>query len=235
MTAGHKRKLTELELSSSSSGNSSSSPSSAGSEETVDGVDVQPKKKKARVTFEPEVEVRLLRDESQKERKKSGKSTAVVREEVRRAIQRHVSGTESEAYERVKEVFVADPKKDAEEREIELPTHESLRNHLLGMLSNVSALDRRCNELVNAVLGSEWLGRDESYVKLFVRFLGNLTAAQGGYLGPVLRMLVNGLAEGMRLPVSSDIFDRFGVLIDAVFYSFKRSREASWLLCRPDF
>lgn len=213
------------------------------------GVDV-PRKKKARVTFEPEVEVRLLRDESRKEGKKSGKkkggkddaagggtgekSTAVVREEVRRAIQRHVSGAESDAYERVKEVFMADPKKDAEERDIELPTHDSLRNHLLGLLSNVSALDRRCNELVNAVLGSEWLGRDESYVKLFVRFLGNLAAAQGGYLGPVLKMLVNGLAEGMQLPFSSSL-GKFGELIITVFYSSKRSREASWIFCRPNF
>lgn len=219
--AGQKRKHDDLELSSASSGDSAagsgsgSSPpsSSVGSDESADR-----KKKKARVTFEPEVEVRLLRDERRKggdgdgEKKvkaKGEKSTAVVREEVRRAIQRHVSGSESDAYERVKEVFLADPKRKAGEddddemdlgRQLELPTHESLRNHLMGLLSNVSALDRRCNELVNAVVGSEWLGRDESYVKLFVRFLGNLTAAQGGYLGPVLKMLVNGLADGMFLP-----------------------------------
>lgn len=207
-SGGQKRKLTDLELSSTSS---DSPPSSlAGSSEGTDGQ----KKKKARVKFEPEVEVRFLKDERErnagnKERSggnggEVGKSTAVVREEVRRAIQRHVTGTASEAYDRVKEVFLADPKKagDDEEgdEEFELPSPESLRNHLLGLLSNVSALDRRCNELVNAVLGSEWLGRDESYVKLFVRFLGNLAAAQGGYLGPVLKMLVNGFADGMYLP-----------------------------------
>ncbi|KAK2765458.1 DNA independent RNA polymerase I transcription factor [Arachnomyces sp. PD_36] len=217
-TAGQKRKLTDLELSSTASSSSSPPSSSVGS------VDEAPRKKKARVTFEPEVEVRFLKDDEGDARKKDKKknkkgdkgsangkegtkSTSVVREEVRRAIQRHVTAGEREAYDRVREVFLADPKEkggDDGVREIELPTHETLRNHLLGLLSNVAALDRRCSELVNAVLGSEWLGRDESYVKVFVRFLGNLAAAQGGYLGPVLKMLVNGLGDGMFSFTSSE-------------------------------
>jgi RNA polymerase I-specific transcription initiation factor RRN3 len=125
------------------------------------------------------------------------KSTALVREEIRRAILRHVAG-DSEAYDRIKEVFTADPKnlgKDGSPMN-ELPTPTTLRNHLLGLLANVSALDSNCNGLVHAVLSSEWVGRDESYVKLFVKFLGTLAAARGVYQQSVLRMLVGNLRHG---------------------------------------
>jgi RNA polymerase I-specific transcription initiation factor RRN3 len=125
------------------------------------------------------------------------KSSAVVREEVRRAIQRHITGTDSEAYDRIKEIFSADPRRRDEDGMFpyDVPTHTTLRYHLLGLLSNVASLDRSCNGLVNAVLNSVWLGRDESYIKLYIRFLGNLAAAQGSYLGPVLKMLVSYLGD----------------------------------------
>lgn len=127
-----------------------------------------------------------------------------MREEVRRAIQRHQNG-DSEAYDRVKEVFTADPKEvdDDGSPVHDLPSHTSLKNHLLALFSNVSALDGTCSGLVHAVLGSEWVGRDEAYVKLYVRFLATLTAARGGYLSSVLKMLVNGLRQGKVVPLSS--------------------------------
>ena len=260
--AGQKRGHAEMDLSSLSSQSEASSVVSAplssnGSEGSAGGdvdvdVDGPPAKKRARVKFEPEVEVRRFlrdgdRDRDEKGRKAGNggepvKTTAIVREEVRRAIQRHVSGSDSDAYDRVKEVFLADPKKlrdgDNDEDAYELPTHASLKNHLLGLLSNVSALDRRCNGLVEAVLGSEWLGRDEKYVRLFIRFLGNLGAAQGGYLGAVLKMLVDGLGDGMYLDLlyPSVSCMLFRVLIDGLcFYSFKSSRETPWLPCCSQF
>jgi RNA polymerase I-specific transcription initiation factor RRN3 len=152
--------------------------------------------KRARVQFESEVETRLLTPQSQGS--DNEKSTAVVREEVRRAIRRHASGTDSEAYDRVREIFTIDPKKVEEDGSMPYgaPTHTSIKRHLMGLMSNVAALDRNCSGLVHAVLSSEWLGRDDSYVKLFIRFLGNLSAAQGGYLRSVLKMLVNYLGEG---------------------------------------
>lgn len=143
--------------------------------------------------FQSEVEVHeRYNDENRPE-----KSAAVIREEVRRAIQRHVSASDSEAYDRVKEIFSADPRHRDNDGLFPygVPTRTTLKYHLMGLLSNVAALDRSCSGLVNAVLGSEWLGRDESYVKLYIRFLGNLAAAQGMYLSVVLRMLVSYLGE----------------------------------------
>lgn len=129
----------------------------------------------------------------------SDKSLAVVREEVRRAIHRHVSAGDSQAYDSIKEIFTADPKNaDEAMSSYDLPTRTALKHHLLGLLSHVASLDRNCSGLVNAVINSEWLGRDESYVKLFIRFLGNLAAAQGTYLGAVLKMLAAKLAGVSR-------------------------------------
>ncbi|KKA18246.1 RNA polymerase I specific transcription initiation factor RRN3 superfamily [Rasamsonia emersonii CBS 393.64] len=183
-TAGKKRKMEEMDLSSSPP---SSPVSDAGSR------DGPAPKKRARVQFESDVEMRHLPTAADGD--ENEKSAAVVREEVRRAIQRHVSGTDSEAYDRIKEIFSIDPKKAEEDGSYDVPTHTTLKRHLMGLLSNVAMLDRNCLGLVNAVLGSEWLGRDESYVKLFVRFLGNLAAAQGGYLRSVLKMLVGYFGE----------------------------------------
>ncbi|RAL02391.1 rDNA-binding RNA polymerase I transcriptional factor [Aspergillus ibericus CBS 121593] len=171
----------DLSLSSSSSSDVETSPSP---------------RKRTRVKFDKEVFMVPYQEETQSERKPE-KSAAVVREEVRRAIQRHVSGTDSEAYDRIKEIFAVDPRRRDEDNMFayDVPTHTSLRHHLMGLLSNVASLDRSCNGLVHAVLNSVWLGRDESYIRLYIRFLGNLAAAQGSYLGSVLRMLVNYLGE----------------------------------------
>ncbi|KAI9043791.1 rDNA-binding RNA polymerase I transcriptional factor [Aspergillus affinis] len=176
-TPGLKHRMEEMDLSLSPPSNSPS-PDSTPSP-----------RKRPRVQF---ADLRRATYDGQQSRTPE-KSAALVREEVRRAIQRHVSDGGSEAYDRIKEVFTADPRKHDDG--IDIPTHTSLKNHLLGLLSNVAALDRSCNGLVTAVLDSQWLGRDESYVKLYIRFLGNLAAAQGVHLGSVLRMLVKYLRE----------------------------------------
>jgi RNA polymerase I-specific transcription initiation factor RRN3 len=187
--AGVKHKLAEMDL--------SLSPSSSVASDGSDGTPSP--RKRVRVQFDKEVEMREASWSGQEKELavSAEKSAAVVREEVRRAIQRHVSGTDSEAYDRIKEIFSADPRRRDEDGLLseDLPTHTTLKHHLMGLLSNVSSLDRSCNGLVNAVLHSEWLGRDESYIKLYIRFLGNLAAAQGSYLGSVLKMLANHLGE----------------------------------------
>lgn len=152
-------------------------------------------KKRTRVQFDEDSLKNVLPAGNEVEDKPE-KSAAVVREEVRRAVQRHLSGTDSVAYDNVKDLFAADPRRKDEEYwlDYQKPTHTSLRHHLMGLLSNVAMLDRGCNGLVNSVLDSQWLGRDESYVKLYIRFLGNLAAAHGSYLNSVLKMLAKYLA-----------------------------------------
>ncbi|OAX83943.1 hypothetical protein ACJ72_01684 [Emergomyces africanus] len=201
-TIGQKRKRSQMDMSSTTISDMGISSDEADDDD--DERNVSPTtssfsaKKRARVKFEMD----MLNNEQQYEKNgfnnnsNTEKSAAMVREEVRRAIQRHLMG-DSEAYDRVKEIFTADPKEleDDDSPVYDVPSPVTLRNHLLGLFSNVSALDGSCSGLVHAVLGSEWLGRDEGYVKLFVRFMGTLAAARGTYLNSVLKVLVHGLRQ----------------------------------------
>lgn len=189
VTAGGKRKAVNMDI--------SVMPLSSAASDISD--EAPSPRKRARVQFESDVELREIQSWNGDDglEQGTGKSVAVIREEVRRAIQRHVSGSDSEAYDHIKEIFSADPKRLDEDAMLSyiLPSHTTLKHHLMGLLSNVSSLDWSCSGLVTAVLHSEWLGRDDHYVKLYIRFLGNLAAAQGRYLTLILKMLVNFLGE----------------------------------------
>ena len=191
-TAGKKRKIVVIDL------ESSPEPSSAPLSDAGNRDGPAPAKR-ARVQFDDTADIkhstRTVEDDTPQE-----KSAALVREEIRRAIQRHVSGADSEGYDQIKEIFTTDPKETPDEESPEIPSPTSIKRHMMGLLSNVAALNRDCSGLVHAVLGSEWVGRDESYVKLFVRFLGNLAATHAGFMRAVLKMLVNYFGES-KLPL----------------------------------
>ncbi|KAJ5887551.1 hypothetical protein N7495_007592 [Penicillium taxi] len=189
---GKKRKMDEVDR-------SLSPPSS------IDGIsETAPiSRKRPRVTFNESIQTREIAiDELPPTPPTTIKSLAVIREEVRGAIYRHVTSSDTEGYNQIKEIFAADPRKPDDA--YEMPSHSTLRNHLMALVSHISSLDRNCSSLVSAILDSEWVGRDEAYVKLFIRFLGNLCAAQGTYLALVLKMLTSkltGVPHGTgRLP-----------------------------------
>ncbi|KAI9802415.1 MAG: hypothetical protein M1825_002798 [Sarcosagium campestre] len=114
----------------------------------------------------------------------------LIQFEVRRAIERHRVG-DNGGYDSLRELFSADA--DSTDR----PSTATLRNHLLALMGNVSFLNKSCSSLVGAVLDTDWLGRDDGFVALYIRFIGLLVSAQGVYLSPVLSMLVGNLT---RLP-----------------------------------
>ncbi|KIW99914.1 uncharacterized protein Z518_10842 [Rhinocladiella mackenziei CBS 650.93] len=133
--------------------------------------------KRSRVTFDSDVEIVSADDDEDLD-------PLVVREQVRRAIERH-RFREDEAYERIKSLFSTSPEKP------NAPSTKALKIHLQAILAHVTALNKDCNGLVNAVLYSEWIGRDETYCALFVRFLNNLAAAQQGYQHKMMSVLVD--------------------------------------------
>ncbi|EFQ99863.1 RNA polymerase I-specific transcription initiation factor rrn3 [Nannizzia gypsea CBS 118893] len=198
--AGQKRKLLDLTIPSDISTGSAYSDTNAGpTTATTPGGSPGPSKKRARVKFDitvgsPVSPVKMMDTEA--DERAAEKDKALTREEVRRAIQRHLVG-DSEGYDRIKEMFSVDPKalEDDGTPVFDLPSPVSLKNHLMGLLGNVSSLDGSCSGLVHAMLNSEWVGRDTTYVRLFVQFLATLSAARGGYLSSVLKMLVNGLRQ----------------------------------------
>ena len=133
--------------------------------------------KRVRVTFDPDIEIVSADDEDDLD-------PLLVREEVRRAIQRHFAG-DDEDYERVKSVFSDSPGKSRRS------STNAIRAHLQAALVHVSSLDKRCNGLVSAILSTEWVGRDENFTAIYTKFLGNLAASQSGYLHRILLSLVD--------------------------------------------
>lgn len=143
--------------------------------------------KRSRVTFDSDVEFVSADDEDEIE-------PLLVREEIRRAIQRHLLG-DNDTYERVKSIFSADPRKDS------APSALAVRVHLSSLLAHVDRL-KGCQGLVKAAIYTEWVGRDERFVNLHTKFLGNIAAAQAGYTEMVMRSLVEllGKQKTRRLP-----------------------------------
>ena len=134
--------------------------------------------KKAKVSFDSDVEVRVVDDWET--------SPEFIHEEVRQALAKRANGNNS-GYEKIKEVYST--RKNGEEE----PTPRLIKTYTTALLGNVSALTKSNADLVHEVLYSQWLGRQEDYVALFVRFLANLISAQGTFLGEAVRMLVNNL------------------------------------------
>jgi RNA polymerase I-specific transcription initiation factor RRN3 len=144
--------------------------------------------KRTRVTFDSEVEIVSADDEDDL-------SPDVITEQVRRAVQRHKNGDHT-SYENFVGIFTASADQDAG------PSSKMLRKHLTAVLANIAGLTKECTSLVDAVLFSEWIGRDEAYFALFVRFLSNLAAAHRGHQTKIMEMIVEllGPQRTRRLP-----------------------------------
>lgn len=154
--------------------------------------------KRARVTFNPTVEEKVMEAYSVKAR-----NVEVIRTEVRRAIEAHKRG-ESADYDALKDVFApaakGEPGNDDDDDEDDDTTalaRVDLKTYLVVLTNHVSLL-KGCTGLVKAVLACDWMGRDTGFVKTYIQFLGHLSSAQGSYTGLVLDMLV-GYFHGGKL------------------------------------
>ncbi|KAL9110264.1 MAG: hypothetical protein Q9227_005171 [Pyrenula ochraceoflavens] len=147
-----------------------------------------PAKKRKAVAFDSDVEVFNL-DEA------SDNDPALIREETKRAIIRHLAG-DSEAYNKLCDIFKTDPRRE------NAPSGRRIKIHLQAVLANISNLTKQCSKLVNAILNSEWAGKDQGHVTLFFQFLGNLVAVNSSFLPSVTQMLVALLSttKPKRLP-----------------------------------
>ena len=139
--------------------------------------------KRAKVTFDSDVEVKVM-DEWEK-------APGLIQEEVRRAFAKRALGDNS-GYDELKEIYT--PKRSEEDE----PSSTTIKNYTTALVGNVSELNRSNSELVHLVLKSQWLGRQEDYVTIYVRLLVNIVSAHGIFLGDTLRMLVNNLKAGKQ-------------------------------------
>ena len=139
--------------------------------------------KRPKVTFDTDVEVHVMEEWEM--------APALVQEEVRRAFTNRALG-DSSGYEKLKDVYST--KKDQEE---ELNSN-TLKSYTIALLADVSTLNKSNADLVHVVLRSEWLGRQEDYITVYVRLLANIVSAHGVFLGEAMRMLVSNLTAGKR-------------------------------------
>ena len=112
------------------------------------------------------------------------KTLPLLREEVRRAIDRHRSG-DSVAYDSLKQLLTTDPHAD------DAPSPKLLLKYILAFTVHANSMSKGCSGLVDAILNCSWLGRDEAFLEAYLRLLTSLISAQSGYSRPVLQSMVN--------------------------------------------
>jgi RNA polymerase I-specific transcription initiation factor RRN3 len=139
--------------------------------------------KRAKVAFDEKVEVQNIHDWE--------KAPEVILEEVRRALQKHAQGEDS-GYDELKSIF------DSQQKEKKPVSSITMKSYTMALLSNVSNLNKPCSDLVHAVLNSQWLGRDDDYVRAYMRLMANIVSSQGMFVVEVLGMLVENLTGGKR-------------------------------------
>jgi RNA polymerase I-specific transcription initiation factor RRN3 len=144
--------------------------------------------KRARVTFDSDIEIMSADEEGSVD-------PILIKEQVRRALERQQTG-DATGLERIRMIFATTPDSPNP------PSAKNLRAHLQALLANVSSISKECSPLVSAVLKSEWVGRDEAYYALFVRFISNLAAAKRGFQSKIMQTLVDllGPQKTRRIP-----------------------------------
>ena len=136
--------------------------------------------KRARVTFDSDVEIRTVDDLE--------KPPEIIYDEVRRAMKRRLQGESDDAgYNKLKEVYAHD--KDGQVAF----NPKTMMIYASAILANISAFRPSDSDLVHPMIQSDWLGGSEDYFFLFMRLLANLVSLQGVFLGDVMRMLVDNL------------------------------------------
>lgn len=149
--------------------------------------------KRLRVAFDDNVDVRIMDDWNTK-------PVELVREEVRSAIEGHLrTGDEQDntGYEQLRMIFVGagttqDPsRRDSEKAGYadERPNTALLKQYIAALTQRVSEL-RHCGSLIMAVMDINWVGREETFVATYTRFLAALGSAVPGVLRTVLDRMV---------------------------------------------
>ncbi|KAF2771959.1 RRN3-domain-containing protein [Teratosphaeria nubilosa] len=144
--------------------------------------------KRLKVEFDPNVEIRILDDWNEK-------SLELVKEEVRVGVEKHLaSGDKRDDTEYIKLLQLL----GQEVGSGEAPSGRLLKKYLLAVEAKVSSLGD-CGKLVSAVLELSWLGRDDVFAQLYVRFLTTLATAHTKFVPSITQKLVSHFA---RLPAS---------------------------------
>ncbi|KAK4550029.1 hypothetical protein LTR36_002996 [Oleoguttula mirabilis] len=156
--------------------------------DTDDEASLSSQTKKLKVAFSPNVDVRFVDDWDEK-------SFELVKEEVRLGIERHLAPgdrRDDAQYSKLLQLLGHDIESG------DAPSGKLLKKYILAIEAKVSSLGQ-CGKLVTAVLQLAWLGRDDVFVGIYLRFLTSLAATHAKYISSIMQMLV---AHFARLPAS---------------------------------
>ncbi|KAK3719040.1 DNA independent RNA polymerase I transcription factor [Vermiconidia calcicola] len=156
--------------------------------DTDDEAGLSSSTKKLRVTFDPNVNVRIMEDGNDK-------SFDLVKEEVRQGIERHLAPADQRddtQYLKLLQLLNQDAFSS------EVPSPRLLKKYILAIDGRVNRLGQ-CGKLVAAVLDLPWLGREDAFVAQYTKFLCDLASAHGKYILGVMEKLV---AHFAKLPAS---------------------------------
>ncbi|KAK3645123.1 DNA independent RNA polymerase I transcription factor [Elasticomyces elasticus] len=156
--------------------------------DTDDEMGLSSSTKRLKVAFSPRVDVRIMEDWNEK-------SYDLVKEEVRLGVEQHLAhgeGRDDTHYVKLLQLLSQHVGSD------DAPSSALLKKYLLAINAKVSALGQ-CNKLATAVLDLSWLGRDDIFASLYVRFLMGVATTHSKFIPSILERLVSHFA---RLPAS---------------------------------
>ena len=146
--------------------------------------------KKLKVQFSPDVDIRYMEADDWDD-----KSYDLVKEEVNLGIARHIAPTDQKdegLYTRLLSTLgEGDPPG-------EVPSSALLAKYVKAIDNRVSGLGE-CSSLVIALLDVAWIGRNDSFIALYTRFLCDLLSAHPKFTPAVMERLVSKFA---KLPAS---------------------------------
>ncbi|EME79077.1 uncharacterized protein MYCFIDRAFT_87461 [Pseudocercospora fijiensis CIRAD86] len=141
-----------------------------------------------RLRFNPEVQIREYGLEGDK-------SEALVREEVRSAIDKHLATTDHRddtPYIKLLDFVGREP------ADGDAPSTKLLKKYIDAISGRIAVLGE-CSKLVIAILDLSWLGRDDEFVQVYGKFLILLGSTYSKFVSPTLERLVSHFE---RLPAS---------------------------------
>lgn len=201
--------------------------------DTDDETGLSSSTKKLRVAFDPNVDVRIMEDWTEK-------SFDLVKEEVTQGIDRHIApGDQRDDVQYVKLLQLLGH--DAFSGEA--LNSKLLKKYVLAIDSKVSVLGE-CGKLVIAVLDLSWLGRDGTFITLFTKFLCDLASAHAKFIPAMMERLVPHFpklpASLGRLPEETSVsrtemFARLHLVIKAVLRQIPSASSTLMRVLRVEF
>lgn len=151
--------------------------------DTDDEAQLSQSTKKLKVAFSPNVDIRIMNDWDEK-------TLDLIKTEVETAIDLHLrpgDDRDDTNYARLLQALGQ-----------ENPSARLLKKYLVALNARVSSLGE-CGKLVMAVLDWQWLGRDDAFAALYIRFLCSTAIAHSKFLPALMDKLV---AHFTKLPAS---------------------------------